>query len=158
MKSFSLFSSLVFLLAFLGGCSANDVAADSYFKCKIDGVTYETNGLFAYATRFTVSNTFSIYGTEDTSNKNARTMYIELPNSAGVGSYKLSSGSEKAILAVGQTSQAMFYSTVYKGNGTLEITTKTDQLVAGTFIFKALTADGKNTIQVTEGEFSVKFR
>jgi hypothetical protein len=84
---------LIILLVFglFLGCSKKDnVDASAYFKCKIDGVSYSITGVGAYATVFSATQN-NIYGTEavDTKITNARTMYVSIESTLGVGTHPI---------------------------------------------------------------------
>lgn len=158
-KNIYLIIPLVFSL-FLGCSKKDSVDASAYFKCKIDGVSYSITGVGAYATVFSASQN-NIYGTEavDTKITNARTMYVSIESTLGVGTHPI----KGKTLALFENTDKTTYNTNYNNTlaekGTITISEKTATSMKGTFSFQAFTfTNPVKKIVVTEGEFSVLFR
>ncbi len=150
---------LVFSL-FLSCSKKDSVDASAYFKCKIDGKAYSISGVGAYAVVFSATKN-TIYGTEavDTKIVNARTMYISVDNTLGIGTHPIT---VKTVCLFEDTDKITYnsnFNNTLTEKGTLTISEKTATSMKGTFSFQAFSfTNPVKKVVVTEGEFSVLFR
>ncbi|WP_147276961.1 hypothetical protein [Runella aurantiaca] len=150
--------SFVLLLTVLASCSKKENVSPFFFSCTIEGNKYTIeNEIGAYAVVFSnTSNT--IYGTELENVKTAtpRTMYITLESTKGVGVHQCNG---KNAIFFEDTDKVVYRTNFNNGSGQIEITEKTAEVIKGRFsgIAKSFTNPIK-TINITSGEFSVRFR
>lgn len=169
MKKTSSFLFLMLCVATLSlvSCKKNDDDGGSggseYFvSFKADGTAFNVESPLAYGTEF--SDTYGIYAVynKDNSTKDDdRLLYIILEKDHGVGKHTLTTGfgDDKGVWIVGDgaTDDQEFFTYNDTVGGFVEITSKTDTEVEGTFSFSVSTFNATQKTSITEGKFKVKF-
>ncbi len=147
---------MLFALMLIAPACKKDKNDDSFFSCKVNGTTFEVEGLGAYA--FNFSSTFTIYGVSDIDgNASNNLIYMSLPTGSGKGTYTMDSGDKNGyyIDAAGGT-----YSTLWgQGTGTITIDEIDEKHVKGSFQFTPSNSDDETKkATITDGKFDVLFR
>lgn len=146
---------LLVLMLVAPSCKKGDDGGSS-FSCKIDGTSFEVEGLGAYATEF--SSQFTIYGVSDINgNSSVNLMYMSLPLNSTPGTYKMDSSDRTGYYI---DAAAGTYSTLWgQGTGTITIDEIDDTHVKGSFEFTPYNSDDETKKKtITGGKFDVLFR
>jgi hypothetical protein len=153
-SSFSIVASGLLLAAlFSFSACKKDGAGDSFFRFKVDGASFEAEGLLAYAVDF--SDEVSFYGVQD--QNGTQSCYINVPADSKPGTYALGAGDYDAYYIDG--ADASFSTNWGPSEGTVTIEEIDAKHARGTFQFTAYdsaTESVKKTI--TDGKFDVEFR
>ena len=125
---------------------------DYHFSCTIDGVAYESLGLYAYAIDDTDEDAIRIYGAQD----NGEGIYIQFPKSYNEGANTFSGDLFSFVTVDGKVFASHFGAT---HQGTIQITTESTEVLSGTFSFTAYNTDNADeTMELKNGKFRVAFR
>lgn len=157
MKYLKLLTVLFLSATIFIACNKDDDDDDvgTFFECKIEGDEFRVTGTNAYAFDFTLDR-YGIYGSDI---DEETLIYINLPQSAGEGTYQMGAlgGDVNAYLVYSDT---INYSTILgMDNGQVTITTYDPPLVEGFFNFTVTNFnDPGDTRVVTDGEFRVEFQ
>ena len=137
-------------------CKKDSSDDGNYFRCKIDGVEYNIDGLLAYATDF--SDSRNIYGVKD--NSATESMYLSIPLNTAPGTYTFDSSNDDEFFALYSDASLKAYSSYWgSGSGTITIEENHTTHIKGTFSFNAYDADTETVkLAVTEGSFNVEVR
>lgn len=147
---------ILFLLGFSISSCFKDNDGGDYFECKIDNENYKIEGVFAYAVKFSAGD-IAIYGLEDPTEENSRTLYVTLDQIPEEGTFDLGRD-QKGHGYYTDSNSTFTYATIYEGaSGTLEILDLTEERLKGEFSFTALDDSG-DKIEITSGKFDVAFR
>ncbi len=152
LKATSLLT-IIALLFTISSCKKDSDKDGTYFRCRIDGGSYEASGLLAYGTYF--SDYFVIYGVK--SQGSSETCYISLPEGIGVGTHSLDDADHIGYYVDGAN---IAYSTNWgASSGTVTIEEIDASHVKGSFQFRAYDSDTETIKKtISEGEFNVEFR
>jgi hypothetical protein len=152
MKKSILSIVLLGILAFVS-CKKDEDKGGNSFTAKINGETYEAEGLLAYATSF--GDYTNVYGVADASGT-GETMYFAIPTDAAKGTYQINA--DYPAYYVDADGNA--FATVWGGgSGSVTITELDADHVEGTFQFTAFDAATEAVEKdVTDGKFDVEFR
>jgi hypothetical protein len=154
MKTFSRILLLLSLFAFAASCNKDgDDDEGTYFRAKIDGVSFEASGLLAYAVDFT--DYLNFYGVKDQTA--VESCYISVPKGTTPGTYTFN---QNEYFALYSDASGVGYSSRWgMGSGSVTIEEIDASHAKGTFqcvLYDATTETVKKTF--TEGKFDVDFR
>ena len=149
----SIFFFLLLGLLVTTSCKKDEDKSGSSFSAKINGESYEAEGLLAYATSF--CDYFNVYGVADASGT-GEVMYFSIPTGATKGTYQFDADYPAYYVDADDNA----FATVWGGgSGSVTITEIDADHVEGTFQFTAFDAATETVeIVVTGGKFNVEFR
>ena len=131
-----------------------------FFEATIDGAAYRATGAEAYATIFSADNSIAIYGTGTPGTAVYPILFLSFEDGfdGQEGTYAMGLGENAFGTYTNSGGEFTFgtASTNPAATGTVTISARTDERVAGTFSFTAIDlVDGTTTVEVTDGKFDV---
>jgi hypothetical protein len=154
LRNAAAFAVLLLSLATLPSCKKDkDESNDTFFRFKVDGVSFETSGLLAYGVNFSSERSF--YGVKDQSA--TESCYINVPADVVPGTYVLGGGAYDAYYI--DSANKAFSTNWGPSEGSVTIEEIDNTHAKGTFQFIAFDSDTETVKKtITEGEFHVIFR
>lgn len=153
---------LLSMLLILTSCMKDGAvtgAEEGFFKCEINGTTFEKEGLLAYAVTSSIDGGVTIYGTEDVlEEENPISVYIIIDDEQAVGTYDLGGDLDGNGYYVDVNGSFTFYTIPEGAGGQIEITKKTEDRIAGTFSYTAIDPNTEEVVNITNGSFDVEIR
>ncbi|MCC6410044.1 MAG: hypothetical protein IT270_00210 [Saprospiraceae bacterium] len=145
---------LLSLFAFAASCNKDDDNDEgTYFSAKIDGASFESSDLLAYAVDFT--DYLNFYGVKDQTA--VESCYISVPKGTTPGTYTFN---QNEYFALYSDANGVGYSSRWGlGSGSVTIEEIDASHAKGTFQFTAYDATTETMKKTfTEGKFDVDFR
>ena len=159
-SALSAFLGLALLtLGACGGESGPNGGGSGFMRAEIDGEEWESDDIaLENGIQYTTPGAYAIQGTKVVSGSDALSVVLSLFNIRGPGTYRLGMGGG-TVGGIGFVANASGnWGTILSGNeGTVTITTLTDDRIAGTFEFTGHASLNSNGAvrEVTNGEFDV---
>lgn len=153
------FVLLAFISASCNKDGVNDAERGDFFECLVDGEKHRFTNLSAYAAYSEVDGAYTVYGTNALDGiDNPESIYVVLNEDFGPGTYPLGRGQDGNGYFTDFDQTFTYFTIPREGTGTIEIISKSEKRVKGTFNFIAFDINTEESVNVTEGSFDLTFR